>query len=281
MGHSPRLAAAPSYRLSDRHSEWLCQHRDTAAQRVGHGSGERGDISSSGRILLATSTNREADFTTVGSITLSGNGTITMQNTGLTHAFLDSINTGSFTNVDNTIQGNGEIGANQLLRQPEHRRDRRQCAGPPDSRSQQQQSQDFINDGTLRAGDGGILILAGNPAEPNQGSYLNNGSITAQNGSEVQLYGSASLTGGTLAAWEPGRCICSSHKMRISNMQVSGRLVGDLSTILTLTNVTGTVMIDSSGSLNLLSGSTVSLTRFRVGSLLSRATDRSTLGRST
>ncbi len=229
-----------------------------------------GAIDNSGRILLATSTNREADFTAVGSITLSGNGTITMQNTGLTHAFLDSINTGSFTNVDNTIQGNGEIGANQLLFH-------NQSTGVIDANMQgtslildpsNSNPKTFINDGTLRASNGGILILAGNPAEPNQGSYLNNGSITAQNGSEVQLYGSASLTGGTLAALGTGTLhLFQSQNAYLSNMQVSGRLVGDLSTILTLTNVTGTAMIDSSGSLSLLSGSTVSLTRFRVGSL--------------
>ncbi len=73
-----------------------------------------GTLSNSGQITLNAS-GHNTFLTFSGSVTITGGGTITLiQTTSGGQPILNNTNNGAFTNVDNTIQGAGQIGNNGL-----------------------------------------------------------------------------------------------------------------------------------------------------------------------
>ena len=152
-----------------------------------------GNMTNPGTILL----NSVANFTDLalnGNVTLTGGGTVSLTN------FARVLGSGILTNVDNLIEGNasagGSLGANAigLINQ---------TAGVINANSSglvlnvdPNSANGLINQGTMEASNGGILLLTGNGG----GGFTNSGgTITAMDGSEVQLTNSISITGGTLS----------------------------------------------------------------------------------
>ncbi len=128
-----------------------------------------------------------------GDVTLTGGGTLNLDN-------FDRIRGGGIlTNVDNLIEGNatagGSLGDNAigLINQ---------VAGVINANNSglilnvdPDNNDGLVNQGLMEASNGGILLLTGNGG----GGFTNTGAtITALDGSEVQLTNSASITGGTL-----------------------------------------------------------------------------------
>ncbi|QNN22838.1 choice-of-anchor D domain-containing protein [Planctomycetales bacterium ZRK34] len=161
-----------------------------------------GTITNSGTITVEADTG-EAELLINGDVTLTGGGTVQLTQLGAGGA---SLNDGGgagqnrLTNVNNTIQGAGQIGQNNMsftngvaglvdanvtgqtiLMDP--------GASPNDAMTS------FINNGTFRASNGGILTLSG----VFSGAFDNsNGVIEAIGaGSQVQLTSNASVVGGT------------------------------------------------------------------------------------
>ncbi len=106
------------------------------------------------------------------------------------------------TNVNNLIQGQGNIGANVMTIL-------NQAGGVIDANVTGQalfidpvnSPTGFVNNGLVEATNGGLLQLSGN----GNGTFLNNTTILADGlGSEIQLLQNVTITGGTLSATNGG-----------------------------------------------------------------------------
>ena len=161
----------------------------------------KGTINNMGHIELANQGN-VTDIQIAGNVSVEGGGTITLGGSSGNSRILDEVGTaGVFTNVDNTIQGQGSIGFNRTEIINQSLIDANDATGflvldPRNSGSQ------FTNTGTLRASAGGLLVLQG----AGGGKFLNTGGrIEAQDGSTVSLVGIAAVVGGELEATGSGR----------------------------------------------------------------------------
>ncbi|HEX8680387.1 MAG TPA: hypothetical protein VF683_10530, partial [Chthoniobacterales bacterium] len=235
-------------------------------------------------VISGTLTNN-GDFTvtTVGNFsqlridtaaTLAGTGTVTLTR--------DAIQTGSsnarvagngiFTN-QSTVQGEGFVGANELTIVNQaggviqaNVSGRGLVLDPVNGTGT------FANQGLLRAINGGVLQLTGNG-----GGTFNNagGTIRAEAGSEVQLFNSATVTGGTLATTGADALLrtLNGHTVTLDNLTIAGTYTGsdNSATILTgAINNTGNLSLTTDGnftslridgSATLQPGGTVTLTR--------------------
>ncbi len=151
-----------------------------------------GTISNPGVILVAAAGNNTF-LKMNGAVTLTGGGTVTLTTSGGGTAFINQLVVNStLTNVDNIIQGRGQIGNNGLALV-------NQASGVIDANilaaALLLNPNGFTNQGLMEATVGGVLQLTG--------TSFNNlgGNITANGGgSAVQFIGGATIQGGTITA---------------------------------------------------------------------------------
>ena len=204
-----------------------------------------GAIINNGAISI-NSSNAFTDLTLSGNLTLSGTGTLTLQN------FARITGTGVLTNAS-TIQGssgnsssgigNGSIGIIN------------QSGGLIDANVaglilyvNPGLANGLVNQGLLRASNTGILVLYGV-----SGGGFNNtgGTISALNGSEVQFSSGASITGGILSTAGTGVIRnAASQTATLTGVSNTGKYIGSDNSV---TNIAGT--ITNSGSILLESSS--------------------------
>jgi hypothetical protein len=179
-----------------------------------------------------------------GDVTLTGGGTVTLSDSGANqirgpHRLI---------NVDNVIQGGGDIGLNEMALTNQALID----ANVSQTLEIDPNTDGVTNTGTLRASGGGTLKLA-------NGSFTNtDGLIQAQAGSTVVM-SAAAVTGGTLQ-------VVGSGEMQLSSASVSGgvfnnssagiiRCIGGTSTIDgVLSNPAGGQIIVGNGNALTLAG---------------------------
>ena len=197
-----------------------------------------GTINNSGNLLI----NAGGNLTRLvlgGDITLTGGGTLTLGgvNAQITGGF-------QLTNVNNTIQGQGNIGANlaSVLNQTGGTINANLTSAAlfvdPGSGG-------FANQGLMEAINGGLLQLTGNGG----GAFNNTGGIILANGtgSEVQLLSNVSITAGTLQTLNGGviRAV-SGQSVFLNGLTIAGTYVVDNNAD---THITGT--INNLGAINL------------------------------
>ncbi len=209
-----------------------------------------GAIANSGSIstdALGNATNVRIES---GGVTLSGGGTVSFQST----SGINGASTGArLTNVDNTIRGSGNLGQNSaaitnstagviaadidgqtLLLDP--------VATATDG------GVSFVNNGVLRASNGGTLLLTGSGG----GDFTNNNLIEALDLSTVRFTTNVSVTGGTLSSTGSGQFIVNSGQNAFfTNITNNGLLIADNNSDLGISgtiNNTGTIRLISVGN---------------------------------
>ena len=240
--------------------------------------GISGSIINNGSITLTSLGNQTDLEIQSGGATLSGGGTVTFANstTGL-----NSAQTGArFTNVDNTLQGQGVIGQNVTAITNSasglinaNINGGRLTLDP--SASAADMGASFRNDGVLRASNGGILTFSG----VGGGDFTNNNLIEALAGSTIELTSSARITGGTLSTTGDGiiRALASQNVF-LANLSNEGNIVVENNTDLGISGSIqngGSITLNSagnqtdleiqSGGANLTGGGTVSLANATTG----------------
>ncbi len=199
-----------------------------------------GTITNTGSISL-NSSNNVADLILSGNVTLTGGGTLNLINYDRVYG------SGILTNVDNTIQGytnntSYSLGLDQIGIV-------NQAAGLIDANVSGKtlfvnpnMLNGLVNHGLMRASNGGILYLDGSGG----GGFTNTGAtITALDGSEVQLANSAVITGGTLGT--AGTGVIRNIGTATLNSLTLGTFIGNNGTS---TTITGTITNPASISLN-------------------------------
>ena len=182
-----------------------------------------GTIVNEGTMTFSSSGNLSR-FVLDGDTTLTGSGRIIL--TDSSNGLNAQIAGGSIlTNVNNTIQGFGNVGANgvQFINQ---------AGGTFDANVSGKalffdpNSGGFLNHGLLEATGGGLLQLSGNGG----GSFTNTGAIISATGaaSEVQLTSNATITGGTLSAANGGLIhALGGQSVFLSNLTLNGPYLND------------------------------------------------------
>ncbi len=149
-----------------------------------------GTISNSGQILISAGSTTAALIIS-GGVTLTGGGTVTMSTTGAGIAYIYQYGGSTLTNVNNTIQGTGEIGYNGLTVV-------NGAVGVIDANSSgndlYMNPAGLTNQGLLEATNGGILQLVGGVNFDNAGAHITSSGI----GSMVQFLAGPTILGGTL-----------------------------------------------------------------------------------
>ncbi len=216
-----------------------------------------GAINNSGTILLQSSGNLTRLFLD-GNTSFSGGGTIVLSSVP-GNSNVQIAGSSIFTNVDNLIEGQGNIGANAVQFVNE-------ANGIFNANVAGQvlvidpNGNGFNNQGLLEATAGGILQLNGNAG----GSFTNSGTILADGaGSEVQLANNVAVAGGTLSAINGGLVhAISGQSVFLSNLTIAGSYLNDDNADThvsgTMTN-TGTITLNSLGNLSrlILDGDTI------------------------
>ena len=236
--------------------------------------GLTGTINNTGAIQITAGASNTDIEIQAGGATLSGAGTITLS--GI-NAGINGISATRLTNADNTISGQGAIGENSLAvtNQAIITADMEgetltldPVSVPTDMEAP------FLNEGTLRAENGGTLTLTGSSG----GTFTNTtGTIEALADSQVLLTGNASITGGTLTG--PGEIrAANSNNVFLTDITNAGTLIGDNNSDLGLTGIinnTGAIQIAAStantdieiqaGGATLSGGGTVTLSGTNAG----------------
>ena len=202
-----------------------------------------GSLVNSGSISV-NSVGSFTDLTLNGDVTLSGGGTVNLDNAA---RFRGS---GILTNVDNIIQGetsnSGGLGYNEIgiINQANGLIDANagglRLIVDPNSAS------GLVNFGTMQASNGGLLLLSGFGG----GAFTNNSLVQALDGSEVQLTGGATIIGGTLATTGTG-VIRNLDTATLDSVTNSGTFIANNGSTTTLTGTitnTGSILIQSTGS---------------------------------
>ena len=216
---------------------------------VNSGAGT-GTIVNSGTIAL-NSGGTSTDLVINGNVTLSGGGTITLGNNNNNRIF-GTVATDRLTNVDNTIQGAGQIGADFMALTNQGTI----VANQSNTLTIDPSASGAINSATLRATASATLRLQG-------GAFTNTGAtINAQNVSVVELTG-ATITNGTLTTDGTG-VVRNIGVSTLSNLTNAGSFAGnngtDTNLVGTITN-TGTIALNSGGtSTDLILNGDVTLT---------------------
>jgi len=157
--------------------------------RVGNNTDLRvhGTITNTDEITLA-STGNQSDFELGSNVLLTGGGTLTL--TGAV-AQVNSIGNFTLTNVNNTIQGRGNLGGNSasITNSSLIRSNSNGGTLTLDPRNNGPGSFANTVDGTLRAENGGVLVLSGSGG----GGFRNLGLIEALDGSSVSAASGATI----------------------------------------------------------------------------------------
>ncbi len=161
--------------------------------------GLTGTINNTGSITVTNIGNvTDIEIQAAGAI-LTGGGTITLQGTTDSSRIM-GVGGSTLTVANQTIQGRGQLGANSIgiVNQTGNLIDANSSGNlltiDPSAAG-------MTNQGTLRASNGGIVVLTGNGG----GAFTNtNGMIEALEGSEVQLTGGVSISEGTLTSTGTG-----------------------------------------------------------------------------
>ncbi len=224
-----------------------------------------GTITNNGNVVL-NSTGNFTDFVLNGDLTLNGSGVLTLSNADRVRG------SGILTNAGNTIQGetsnSGSLGNNEIgiVNQTGGVID----ANVPGLPLNVDPNSDpgLTNTGVMQASNGGILLLNGNG-----GGGFNNvgGTITALDGSQVQLANGAVITGGILSSVGTG-AVHNVNTATLVSLTNSGTFIANnnstTTVVGTLTN-TGSFILNSvgnftdfalSGDVTLEGGGTVFLT---------------------
>ena len=246
-----------------------------------------GTITNTGSITSAATSSVTDIVVATGGLTLNGGGTINLSssNDGIRAATSGD----RLTNVDNLIRGRGLLGQNStaITNQSGGIIDAN-VSGASLTLDPANVTNAFVNDGLLRASNGGILILSGNGG----GAFTNNNLITALNGSIVQLTGQVSITGGTLSTTGSGVIQANSSSntsIFLTDLTLAGALVGisdsDITLGGTITN-TGSItsaatssvtdIVVATGGLTLNGGGTINLSSSNDGIRAATSGDRLT-----
>ncbi len=204
-----------------------------------------GTMTNTGVISLNSAGNF-TDLLLGGNVTLTGAGTVNLSGADRI------LGSGILTNVNNLIQGDtnssgGGLGANQIgvINQASGviNANHSGLALNVDPNA----ANGLVNHGLMEASNGGILLLNGNGG----GGFTNTGAtITAQNGSTVQLTNSASVTGGTLSTVGTG-VLQNLNTAALTSLTLAGNFLAGNSTVTTvgglITN-TGLISLNSTGN---------------------------------
>jgi hypothetical protein len=222
-----------------------------------------GNISNAGAIQIAAASNN-AELATNGAVSLSGGGTVTLSNSGTSvpGALIAQATGGSpLTNVDNTIEGFGQIGGNSGLALVNQ--------GTVDANVSGQMlalngSGGVTNSNLLEATNSGTLAIS-------TGVTNTGGNITAKGGT-VAISNSATITGGTLNSTASGLLETIGEATLNGVMISSGttytigtgsrtHLVGTINNAGTIQITAGSnnAQLDSNGPASLTGGGTVTL----------------------
>ena len=203
-----------------------------------------GTLANTGSIIL-NSMGNFTDFALSGDVTLEGGGTVSLMNADRVFG------SGTLTNVDNIIQGEtsntGGLGYNAIGLINE-------TGGLIDANVaglalnvDPSASAGMINQGTMEASNGGILLLNGNG-----GGGIDNtgGAILALDGSTVQLTAGIVITGGTLNTIGSGT-IHNISSATLDSLTNAGAFIADNGTTTNLSGTitdTGSITINSTGN---------------------------------
>ncbi|MGH9703548.1 MAG: beta strand repeat-containing protein, partial [Candidatus Acidiferrales bacterium] len=208
-----------------------------------------GTINNTGAFLIAAAGNNTF-LRATGAVTLMGGGTVTLTTSGGGTAFINqSVGNSTLTNVDNSIEGKGQIGNNGLAFVNE-------ISGVVDANvlgaTLLLNANGFTNQGLMEATLGANLQLSG--------TVFNNlgGNITSSGpGSTVQFENSATIQGGTITSSGGGALgTAAGHTITLDGaakgpLTIAGIYTGadNSSTILvgTIANA-GTVQINAAGN---------------------------------
>ncbi len=200
-----------------------------------------GSFTNSGAVTLNSTGNYTDIVATGSSLTLNGGGTITMGSGSAVNRIYGVSGSTVITNVDNTISGEGNIGAGQLVLDN---------GGVIDANVSgqtlvlQPSGSGFANTGTMEATGGATLEFDG-------GQYSNAGGIVSANATSTVLFSGGVFSGGVVT-------IGTSGTLELSN---SASMTGETlnaSTGASIQNLSGTNTLG--GTVNMAAGSTVSLT---------------------
>ncbi len=161
-----------------------------------------GSVTNSGTIDV-NSTGNATDIRIEGQVNLDGGGTVRLGGATNASRILDETGalSGILNNVDNVIEGNGQIGFNRLA-VINGGTINANSAGQTLTLDPRNSDAEFTNNGTLRASDGGELVLSGGT-----GRFLNTaGLIDADDASTVRISGST-VVGGSLQSTAAGRFV--------------------------------------------------------------------------
>ena len=209
-----------------------------------------GSIVNSGSISTTSAGNPTNIRVESGGVTLSGGGTLDFQSV----SGINGAATGArLTNVDNTISGSGNIGqstaaiTNGAAGVIQANIDGQTLLLDPVATATDG-GVSFINDGILRASNGGTLLLTGSGG----GDFTNNNLIEALDLSSVRFTTNASVTGGTLSSTGTGQLVVNaSQNVFFTDITNNGLLIAENASDLGISgtiNNTGTIRLTSTGN---------------------------------
>ena len=239
-----------------------------------------GTITNNNAMSLLADSGADTLLLLTGNASLTGGGTITLSQTGggSTAGISSNSTNRIFTNVDNTIEGQGLIGRTNTTNISIIN----QSAGMFDANVSGQElrvattgGNTIANSGTFRATNGGFLALSG---AFGAGAFNNTeGTISAQGaGSEVRMDSNIAINGGTLTTSGGGifRAVGTQSSAILSDLTIAGDVVVDnfayLNTSGTLNQTSGTIRVDAgandtylilAGDTTLTGGGTIELTQ--------------------
>ncbi len=181
-----------------------------------------------------------------GTVSLSGGGTLSLGASGATstvNRIYGTSATSTLDNLDNLITGSGQIGVNVLTLINSGTIEASRSGAPL---TIDPSTGGVTNSGTLRATNGGTLVLTG-------GTFTNTGLIEAQTGSLV-TFGGATIDGGTLATSGTGQ-LRSTSASTFTDVNFATNAAYSLPNGISST-LTGTITNQGTLSLSATTGST-------------------------
>jgi YVTN family beta-propeller protein len=155
----------------------------------------KGTIVNTGTIQLNETANNTFLSMATPSVSLTGNGTVTLSTAGPGGTAIINQAGGTLTNVNNTLQGAGVIGSNGLAVTNQGTIN----ANLPAEGALTLNPNGFTNQGLLAATSGGTLVLSNSTITNGAGTIQVNGATSA-----VQFVNGAVIQGGTLATLNGG-----------------------------------------------------------------------------
>jgi hypothetical protein len=210
-----------------------------------------GSLNNTGDYAMVSAGNN-TDLVMNGDVSLTGGGTFTLSNNAA-NRFRGSVGSNRLTNVDNTISGSGQIGANAMAFTNLGLVVGNGSVGLTIDPS----ATGAINSSSMRASGGGFLMLQG-------GSFDNaGGTIEALTGSSVRI-NSSTVTGGILTTSGSGE-VRNAGSVTLNGLTNSGVYTqpnNQSTTLIGTINNTGSILLNSAGNSTdlIVSGGDVTLT---------------------